>query len=395
MRKSKTIYARSRTLLLGGAALLLILSLSPTQAGTPPFDVRRGTTPALVASGPSYITVAIGPFDDTPGTLTDNQTYFYLIEDLAAQPVALSVHKNIALNTVRIGFNDDDAFSAPVHAANSSVTVAPASVPANGLSVIEVMIVPRDADGLLLGAGLDLQIDAGPLQPGVINGPISDLGNGVYTVGIVSSTPGYADVSVSVEGLWLQVEPAITYEFVGPSICGDGITDPANGEACDDGNGNNFDDCRNDCQAWPEAAPDALQLAIDDLEILIDDPSMSGDIDDKLDSAIEKLEQATDELNRVPPRIENALNKIEDAIKKLLDAVEKGLDLAIAEPIMERLTAISRALAVQAIDDAIAAGADPDDIANALDAVDDGDLARAAGEYEDAVGAYKDAAGSV
>ena len=386
----KNIYdrgVRPRPTLLAVLAMLLLPAPAVTEAGTPPFSVRRGTDPALVVSGPLHVTVTNGPFDDTPGLLTDNQTYYYLIEDLAGQPISLSAHKNTALGTVRIGFNDENGFSAPVHAANSSVTVAPASVPADGLSVINVTIVPRDADGLPLGVGLDVQIDAGRLLPGALNGPISDLGNGIYAAGIVSSTPGFAEVSVSVEGLWLLDEPAVSYEFLGPSVCGDGITDPANGEACDDGNRNNFDDCRNDCQIWPEAGPEALQLVIDDLQTLIDDLSTSSAVDAKLDAAIDKLEQAIEKLTQA--RIDRALSKIEGAIKMLVDAVDMGLDPVLAEAIMDRLTGIAREMTVQAIDAAIAAAGDPDDIAAALDSLAEGDQARATGEYEDAVRAYQ------
>ena len=58
---------------------------------------------------------------------------------------------------------------------------------------------------------------------------------------------------------------------------------------------------------------------------------------------------------------------------------------------MDQLAGIARALAVLAIEEAIAAGGDPGEISDAQDALAEGDTLRDAGQFKDAVKKYKDA----
>ena len=76
--------------------------------------------------------------------------------------------------------------------------------------------MPRDSDGVLLGAGLSLSIDAVALWPATFVGSFVDLSNGVYVGRVVSTLAGEATVWVDVEGTQLNDEPTITFESVGP-----------------------------------------------------------------------------------------------------------------------------------------------------------------------------------
>ena len=191
--------------------LCLLLCAGPSVA-VPPMSVHRTNDPATVrGSAPAAVAVQ-SPYDDAPGVLDDGQMHVYYVEDDAGDPVRIAVHKNLPLSTVRISFDDEDPFSAPVDAALSGVTLAPATIPADGSTIALVTIFPRDAAGVPLGTGLDISLDGSALWPGSLLGPVTDEGNGLYTARILSSAPGQGDVWVTVEGILLSAEPSVTYE---------------------------------------------------------------------------------------------------------------------------------------------------------------------------------------
>ena len=97
---------------------------------------------------------------------------------------------------------------APVHAGLSSVVVAPSIIHADGVDQAVVTIIPRDADGIALGTGLDLQVGTASLWPGRVTGAVDDLGNGTYMVRVVSAFPGSGTVQVTVEGIALKATPS-------------------------------------------------------------------------------------------------------------------------------------------------------------------------------------------
>jgi hypothetical protein len=176
------------------------------------FGVRRSTDPATVRSAPVHAVPPASPFDDDSGTLSDGQFYFYVVDSAAQTPLTLSVHANPAADAVRLGFNDGDPSSADPAAALISVEAAPGTVPAGGVSTATVLVVPRDADGVELGSGLSLAVDETLLLPGVLAGPVVDLGNGTYRFPVASSTAGVGTVSVSVEGVQLVDAPSLRYQ---------------------------------------------------------------------------------------------------------------------------------------------------------------------------------------
>ena len=147
------------------------------------------------------------------GTLTDGTDYYYQVEHAAGLPLLISAHGNASpgVETIRLGMNDGDPLSAPVEASLSSVTLSPASIPADGVSSALVTVYPMDAAGVPLGSGLQIDVDAGLLLPGGLAGPVKDLGDGRYAFAIRSSTVGSGTVSVTVEGVMLTDAPAVTY----------------------------------------------------------------------------------------------------------------------------------------------------------------------------------------
>ncbi len=159
--------------------------------------------------------VANGPFDDGPGILSDGLLHFYVVTDALGAPLTVSVDKHVALDTVRIGFDDGNPLSAPVDPQLSTVLAEPDSVPADGLALITIRIVPRDAGGVPLGSGLDVRLAAGGLWPGSLAGPIVDNGDGTYVARVRSSLPGVGQAWVAVEGVDLADEPALTYTEAG------------------------------------------------------------------------------------------------------------------------------------------------------------------------------------
>ncbi len=214
---------RHRSIARRGLALLALLAcVAPPAAGaTPPCAIYRSSAAATAGTGAPLAVVTLGPWEDAPGLLSDGGTYFFLVKDATGSSLPLSVDKNRALDTVRLGFDDGQPSSAPVSPATSSVTVAPASVWADGQSSASITIVPRDAAGLLLGAGLAVSVDPTALWPGALVGPIVDSGNGRYVGRVTSSYPGQGAVWASVEGTSLTAEPTIDYLSTGPATLRD------------------------------------------------------------------------------------------------------------------------------------------------------------------------------
>jgi len=135
-----------------------------------------------------------------------------VVESAAQTVLRLSVHPNDHLNAVRLGFNDGDPTSANPEPSLSSVQATPDTLPADGMTVALVVIVPRDADGVELGSGLSLSVDEFQLLPGVLAGPVEDLGNGSYRFPLASTTTGAGIASVTVEGILLQDAPSILFQ---------------------------------------------------------------------------------------------------------------------------------------------------------------------------------------
>jgi hypothetical protein len=177
------------------------------------FELRRGADPATIRASVAT-SLFEAPHDDAPGTLSDGTTYFYVVEHKGGIELALSVHKNEATDAVRLGFNDGDFNSAPVDELLSEVIVDSTDVPADGTTPAVVRVIPRDSNGAQLGTGLKLRTDGQILHPAEQAGAIKDHGNGIYSLEVVSSTPGTTVLRISVEGQALANTPVL--QFVRP-----------------------------------------------------------------------------------------------------------------------------------------------------------------------------------
>ena len=197
--------------------LLGILGLSCLLTTPPAADsviLYRAVNPATVAESP-YVTGPASPHDEPSALLADGRSYYYLVERDGAW-VDLFVDRNRTLDTVRISF-DDGADGAPVSAVDSTLTVEPEGIPADGASTATVTIVPRDGNGEPLGMGLQLSIDAELLGPGYPTEPVRDHGDGTYTAWIRSDAAGSGLVAVTVEGIPLAAAPTVEYTPVAAS----------------------------------------------------------------------------------------------------------------------------------------------------------------------------------
>jgi len=194
------------------AVAVLFLSGSATVVAAPPFDICRSTDPSQVGVVAPLAVVPTGPYDDNFDLLDDGATYFYMVRDDQGRVVDISINKNKPMNTIRIGFDDTNNLSGAVDPSLSPVVAAPDTVPADGITVATVIVTPRDANGVPLGAGLDITVDGIALWPGAVQGTVIDRGDGSYEIQIASSTTGSGEVWVSVEGISLDATPTITFE---------------------------------------------------------------------------------------------------------------------------------------------------------------------------------------
>jgi hypothetical protein len=192
----------------------LLASFLPVVAAAP-YEVHRTSDAATTRGSVAVASVSTAPFDDAPGLLQDGLAHYYVVTDANGEPVRISVHANPGLDTVRLGFDDENPWSAPVDASLSTVEATPSTIPADGSELVEISIVPRDASGVPLGAGLAVAVDNGGLWPGYLAGPVVDNGDGSYTVYATSTIPGSGEAWVSVEGTDLDEEPGLTYEDTG------------------------------------------------------------------------------------------------------------------------------------------------------------------------------------
>ena len=190
-------------------AALLIAAAGPAFAAGP-FQVHREIEGASLDPGSASVAVVTtAPFDESALRSHDASNYFYAVYDASGERLDISVQSLSGTGVIRIGFDDGDPGSAPVSASVSTVGAAPASIPANGVSIATITIVPRDADGQLLGRGLAVAIDASLLWPLELSGPVQDLGDGTYSAVATSTVAGTGSVVVDVEGVVLASSPAV------------------------------------------------------------------------------------------------------------------------------------------------------------------------------------------
>ncbi len=145
------------------------------------------------------------------------------------------------------------------------------------------------------------------------------------------------------------------------------------------------------------AVPEQIEQLIVDLQAIVD-ANAGTPLADKLEDALASVETGLDELNKEPPDNQAAVGNMEGAVGSICDAVvEEGLDPVQGTQLMDKLAGVARQLAVEAIDEAVAAGGDQDAIDEAEVSLIVGDALRELGNsgvceaFKDAVNFYKDA----
>jgi PKD repeat protein len=141
----------------------------------------------------------------------------------------------------------------------------------------------------------------------------------------------------------------------------------------------------------------ATQDLIEEIEEIIDN-NPGTPLAEKMQDALDKLNEALEELSKEPPENQAAVEEIERSMEEIEDAVTAELlDLDEGTELMDLLVRIARQLAVNAIEDAIDRGGDPEKIEEAQDYLEEGDDLRASGlsgnleDFAKAVDKYKDA----
>jgi hypothetical protein len=209
MTKTNTIRAAAL------AALVATPFASVPAAG--PFQVRRSSVAQEVSTAPPIATVATSPYDEDVVSTFSVSDFYYEVYDASGVALAISVQLNPVTQVIRIGFDDGNPASAPVSASASSLAVVPSTILADGLQSATITVVPRDADGVRLGTGLSISLDASLLWPAQLSGPIVDLGDGSYEAHAVAIVPGTGTVRAVVEGVGLSAQPTIVATPLDPS----------------------------------------------------------------------------------------------------------------------------------------------------------------------------------
>lgn len=175
------------------------------------WTVRRSDRPWKVRTADPVATLLTSPFDDAPDSLAEGEIVYYVVDREGGAPVRISADILPGSQAVRLGFDDLDGGSAPADAALSGVAASGTFALADGTSSVTVTVTPRDAQGVMLGAGCAVSVDAWALAPGVLAGPVTDHLNGRYSFRVVSIIPGTAEVDVTVEGMALDDSPVIDF----------------------------------------------------------------------------------------------------------------------------------------------------------------------------------------
>ena len=191
------------------ASMIVVAStLAPAWAAGP-FEVRRDLPGTNLDGPPDVAFVTTAPFDESIARSLDASNHFYTVFDGNGVQLDVSVQKLPGTGVIRLGFDDGNPQSAPIGASTSTVAAAPASIQAGGVEFTTITIVPRDADGAMLGRGLVVSVDAALLWPLTMTGPIQDKGDGSYVVEGTSMVPGTGSVQATVEGVVLSSSPTV------------------------------------------------------------------------------------------------------------------------------------------------------------------------------------------
>lgn len=139
----------------------------------------------------------------------------------------------------------------------------------------------------------------------------------------------------------------------------------------------------------PGSAEEHLGDVAGDLAAIL--VAIPGTSSNKLEHALTEVEAALQKLQLTPPDWKGALGDLKGAVGDLERAVENGLPGADGTALMNQIAGVARLVAEQAIEEARTRGGDAGKITKAEQSLTDGDAARAAGQFKDAVAEYTQA----
>jgi len=175
------------------------------------FDLWLGNDAAVLDGQASYRQGIDSPVD-LDGAECPFPICYLRVRDGAGEDRTLSVLPLADGTTFRVSFADGRA-DAPVDADLSQVA-APATAVADGVSLVQARITPRDGDGLPLGEGIVLRLDPASLHPAEAVGGFTHQGDGSFVILLKSATAGDARLVVQADGVTLSQAPVI--RFVAP-----------------------------------------------------------------------------------------------------------------------------------------------------------------------------------
>ncbi|TDI32258.1 MAG: hypothetical protein E2P03_06805 [Acidobacteria bacterium] len=172
------------------------------------FDLWLGDDASALDGSASYLQGVAAPLDlgdtDCPGTIC-----FLRVRDGAGVARTLSVLLLADGATFRVGFVDGRE-DGPVDADLSRVQ-APATAPADGVSLVRVKVTPRDGSGFPLGEGVSLRLDPASLGRAEAVGGFTHQGDGSYVIELKSASIGDARLVVQADGVTLSQAPVISF----------------------------------------------------------------------------------------------------------------------------------------------------------------------------------------
>lgn len=182
-----------------------------------PFDLWHAT------GDPSALSVldptVTSPWDSPSGWSSDGALHFFRVVALGGG-ATIGVTRLRSSDGLRVGWRDGAADPGLVDASLSTVHVSAPCAHPDGHSALVVTVTPRDGSGERLGSGLEvvpIDIDAS-WAPALPSGGFRDLRDGRYQVEVAVAEAGTGLARVTVDGVLIATEPAMTFTPSSPRV---------------------------------------------------------------------------------------------------------------------------------------------------------------------------------
>ena len=323
--------------------------------------------------------------------------------DALDNPVAVNI--NNGSGTLLNGFDDWDAivFNGGSVGHFGEAIVLPMATVADDITEEIDVLIPTDLAVCISGPG---EVGLEVCQTETYLYTITNTGDNPDTYGIAtSSTQGFGDLSVFPASLPLApgVSAVFKVDVEIPENAVTGTIDELEIVVTSTANPLVLDVAETTTEVAPPTDNDGdgipnfcdpdflIQKLINDLSAIIQ-ANPNTKLADKMEDVLGSAQTALTELNKTPADNQAAVGNMEGAVGDLEAAVKDGLlDTDTGNSLMDRFAGVARLLATAALKEAIARQGDKTKIAEAQDALADGDALRAAKAFKDAVSKYKDA----